>query len=209
MQIGKNKLKGKLIIPSDSIGLIVFAYGSGSSRNSPRNKFVADYLVRRGYACFLFDLLSEQEDELYINRFDIDLLASRLSYATSEVKKYFIQENIPVFYFGSSTGAAAAIQSAVLLKGEIKGIVSRGGRADLVEKYLHKLNTPILFLVGGFDTELLKSHEEFLKLIQCRKKLIIIAEAGHLFEEEGKLNEVAEHATDWIQQLSPAEKEIA
>ena len=203
IQIGKIVLKGKLIVPQDFYGLIIFSHGSGSSRKSPRNQFVADYLSRRGYSCFLFDLLTESEDEIYSNRFDIELLAERLYLATQEIKAYFSNNDLPILYFGASTGAAAALIASCKKENKIAGVVSRGGRPDLATAYLHKINVPVLFLVGGYDVELLKIHEEILKKISGKKKLVIIPEAGHLFEEKGKLLEVSELAFHWISKLIP------
>ena len=204
---GKVLLRGNLKIPRDYIGLVIFAHGSGSSRKSPRNEFVSDYLNRRGFACLLFDLLTEKEDEIYSNRFDIELLSDRLSLATREIINELEIINLPVFYFGASTGSAAAILSAVKGEFKIDGIVSRGGRPDLVESNLKNLKIPILFLVGGYDEELIRMHESIIQKINSKKKIIIIPEAGHLFEEKGKLLEVAELTFFWLRNLVP-EKQL-
>lgn len=198
IKLGKLTLQGILNVPEGAKSLIVFAHGSGSSRLSPRNNFVAKILQKNNFATLLFDLLTEQEDEIYENRFDIDLITERLIEATGRLFKNPETSALPIEYFGASTGSAAAIKAAVALQGKIKAIVSRGGRVDLAEDALGKLNTPILLIVGGNDKDVLDLNQKSYEKIKSQKKIEIISGAAHLFEEPGALEKVASIAVEWF-----------
>ncbi len=189
------ELPGMLDIPGDAKGIIVFAHGSGSSRRSPRNNFVAKQLRNAGFATLLFDLLTEKEDEVYETRFDIPLLTKRLVAAT----RWLVAQKIglPIGYFGASTGAASALDAAAELGGHIKAVVSRGGRPDLATR-LERVAAPTLLIVGGGDEPVISMNEEAKRRLHCKSKLTIVPGATHLFEEPGKLDEVAKLAADWF-----------
>lgn len=199
ISIGKAQLFGQLTVPPEAAGLVLFAHGSGSSRLSPRNQFVARYLEKKGLATLLFDLLTAQEEavdeETRELRFDIPLLAKRLSAATDWA---IGQSPLPICYFGASTGAAAALMAAAEKGALIKAVVSRGGRPDLALDALLKVTAPTLLIVGGFDYGVIELNQEALAKLKCSKKLEIVPEATHLFEEEGKLEAVAKLAADWF-----------
>jgi len=185
-------------LPRGAKSLIVFAHGSGSSRLSPRNNFVAEILQKNNFATLLFDLLTEKEDEIYENRFDIDLIAKRLIEATEWLLKNPETSALAIGYFGASTGSAAAIKAAIVLKKEIKAVVSRGGRVDLAEDVLEKLSTPILLIVGGSDEDVIELNQKSYEKIKSQKKIEIIPGASHLFEEPGALEKVADIAAKWF-----------
>lgn len=189
-------IEGELTIPENSNGIVLFAHGSGSSRFSPRNNFVAEILQKNNLATFLIDLLTKEEDLIYESRFDIDLLAERLIRVTDWLKESNETKNLNIGYFGASTGAAAAVKAAV--KCEVSSIVSRGGRVDLADKELSKIETPILLIVGENDDFVVDVNEYAFKKINCTKELSIIPKATHLFEEPGALEEVAKQATKWF-----------
>lgn len=195
-------LEGNLTIlaPKKKTRLVIFAHGSGSSRLSPRNTYVAEILQRGGIGTLLFDLLTEREDENYETRFDIDLLTKRLEIATSWVKQN-LGESLSIGYFGASTGAAAALKAAAHLgKKEISAVVSRGGRPDLAFGDLAKVSVPTLLIVGGNDKEVLELNRSALAVIGSEKKeLVTIPGATHLFEEPGALDQVAKLATSWFE----------
>jgi dienelactone hydrolase len=176
---------------------VVFAHGSGSSRFSPRNAYVARFLYDRGLATLLFDLLTREEDMVYANRFNIELLAQRLRGATEWARAQPELSGKPIGYFGSSTGAAAALRAAAD-DPEIYAVVSRGGRPDLVIPHLPKVRAPTLLIVGGLDTIVLALNQEAMKHLKCEKELAVVPGASHLFEEPGKLEEVARLAADWF-----------
>ncbi|MDD4954867.1 MAG: alpha/beta hydrolase [Candidatus Omnitrophica bacterium] len=195
-------LSGDLCVPLKAKSIIIFAHGSGSSRLSPRNRLVSSILNKYNFATLLFDLLSEKEEkedaitgEL---RFNIDLLSQRLMAATD----WALNENKTKFlkpaYFGASTGAAAALVCAAKKGAAIGALVSRGGRPDLAEKYLAKVKSPTLLIVGGNDTLVIKINNEALGQINAEKELAIVKGAGHLFEEQGALEEVAKLAAGWF-----------
>jgi len=196
-------LPGILTLPRDGPkALVVFAHGSGSSRLSPRNTYVATVLHESGFGTLLFDLLTEQEDAVYDNRFDIDLLAERLSAATEWLQQQKGLSDLNVGYFGASTGAAAALQASVRRR-EVRAIVSRGGRPDLAWDYLGRVDAPTLLLVGGRDERaVLEFNERALARLNLGRRrcneLVIIPGATHLFEEPGTLEEVARAATQWF-----------
>ena len=198
IKLGKLTLQGIINIPEEAELLIVFAHGSGSSRLSPRNNFVAKVLQKNNFATLLFDLLTEQEDEIYENRFDIDLITDRLIEATEWLLKNSETSALKIGYFGASTGSAAAIKAAVALQGKIKAIVSRGGRVDLAEDALEKLGTPILLIVGENDEDVIDLNQKSYEKIKSQKKIEIIPGATHLFEEEGALEKVADIAAKWF-----------
>ncbi|MCL5411196.1 MAG: dienelactone hydrolase family protein [Patescibacteria group bacterium] len=193
-------LEGDLEIPKDAKGIVIFAHGSGSSRFSPRNNFVAKVLRDAGIGTLLFDLLTEEEDRIYENRFNIALLTQRLLAATKWVKEQNQTKNLPIGYFGASTGSTAALKAAASLKAEIKAVVSRGGRPDLAELDLTKVQSPTLLIVGGSDEVVLGLNQEAYEKIKSVKKLEIVPGATHLFEEPGTLEEVARLAAQWFKQ---------
>jgi pimeloyl-ACP methyl ester carboxylesterase len=192
------ELEGSLKIPPDATGVVVFAHGSGSSRKSPRNRFVAEVLRERGLGTFLFDLLTEREDQIRENRFDIPLLTDRLVTATEWLSGREETRGLNVGYFGSSTGAAAALRAAARLGRDVDAVVSRGGRVDMAADVLDEIRVPTLFVVGGDDTKVLELNREAYDRLDCEKELHVVAGAGHLFEREGELAAVAEHAADWL-----------
>ena len=196
------KLYGDLTIPEKAEGIVLFAHGSGSSRHSPRNKYVAQVLQKKGLATLLIDLLKEEEekvDEYTAHlRFDIGLLAKRLVDATNWITKNPDTKNLSIGYFGASTGAAAALIAAVDCPDIIKSIVSRGGRPDLAGSLLPRVRAPTLLIVGGNDSQVIEMNEEALNLLKIEKNLVIVPSATHLFEEPGTLEEVARLAADWF-----------
>ena len=196
-------LNGDLAMHKEAKGLVIFAHGSGSSRHSVRNKYVASVLRAHGLSTLLLDLLTEAESEWTDKRFDIDLLAQRLTLAENWVKQQDETKKLSIGYFGSSTGAAAALQSAAALGDGIKAVVSRGGRPDLAKAYLAKVTAPTLLLVGGYDDGVIELNKQAYALLNCEKKLTIIPGATHLFEEAGTLEQVAELAAQWFVKQFP------
>lgn len=192
------ELRGNLIIPEEAIGLVIFSHGSGSSHLSPRNNFVAVLLQQKGLATLLFDLLTEDEDRDHENRFNIDLLTQRLIETTNWVRQQKDTMDLPIGYFGASTGAASALRAAAFFDQEIKAVVSRGGRPDMAFQDLNKVTTPTLLIVGGWDEVVIDLNEKAYHKLQCERKLEIIPQATHLFEETGKLQEVANVSADWF-----------
>lgn len=192
------KLSGILTLPEDAIGLVIFSHGSGSSRLSPRNNYVADILNKDNIGTLLFDLLTEDEDETYTTRFDIQLLSTRLINVTKWLKKQSELSTLSFGYFGASTGAASALVAASHLKNDIKAVVSRGGRPDLALGVLGKVEAPVLLIVGGADTIVIKLNEKAYSEIKSYKELSIVDGATHLFEEPGKLQEAANMAASWF-----------
>jgi len=197
-------LPGMLALPKNSPkAMIVFAHGSGSSRLSPRNAYVATVLHKAGFGTLLFDLLTSSEDTVYDNRFDINLLAERLTAATKWLHEQAGMADLNVGYFGASTGAAAALQASVRRQ-DVKAIVSRGGRPDLARDYLDRVVAPTLLVVGGSDDRaVVELNKQALGLLNqgSKKKhneLVIVPGATHLFEEPGALEEVARVATKWF-----------
>jgi putative phosphoribosyl transferase len=197
-------LPGVLALPNDSPkGVVVFAHGSGSSRLSPRNAYVATVLHEAGFGTLLFDLLTSGEDAVYDNRFDISLLAERLTVATEWLHEQAGIVDFNVGYFGASTGAAAALQASVRRR-DVRAIVSRGGRPDLAWDYLERVEAPTLLIVGGSDDKaVLEFNERALGRLNLGSKkkdneLVTIPGATHLFEEPGALEEVARIATAWF-----------
>ncbi len=196
-------LKGDLVVPQNATAIVVFSHGSGSSRFSTRNQMVAEYLRERNFGTLLFDLLTTQEDADYDNRFNIDLLSSRLISATEWLRANSATKDLNVGYFGASTGAASALQAAANLKW-VGAVVSRGGRPDLAMRFVERVEAPTLLIVGGFDTVVLELNQKVLQRLHCPKELVVVEGATHLFEEPGKLNKVAELAAEWFEKyLSP------
>ncbi|WP_037576085.1 dienelactone hydrolase family protein [Sporocytophaga myxococcoides] len=195
------ELKGNLIIPEKATGIILFSHGSGSSRLSPRNNFVAKVLQEKGLATFLFDLLTFEEDQNYNTRFNISLLTKRLFQICNWLKENERIKDLPIGLFGSSTGAASALSVAAMTGDRIKSVVSRGGRPDLAFPYLEEVKAATLFIVGGNDQAVIELNEEAFALLSSEKKnMVIIQGATHLFEESGKLEEVAELAGNWFKE---------
>ncbi|MBU0705995.1 dienelactone hydrolase family protein [Patescibacteria group bacterium] len=193
------ELEGILTIPSEAKGLVIFSHGAGSSRLSPRNNYVADVLNQAGIATLLFDLLTEEEDQVYENRFDITRLTERLIAVTKWIGKQKDLKALSPGYFGSSTGAASALNAAAELGESISAVVSRGGRPDLAMENLPLVKAPTLLIVGGWDDVVIGLNEQALAALTCEKKLEIVPGATHLFEEPGKLEEAAELASKWFQ----------
>jgi putative phosphoribosyl transferase len=197
-------LDGDLAIPAETRGIILFAHGSGSSRHSPRNKFVARELNDSGLATLLLDLLTRREEAIDIQtaelRFDISLLAERLLAASKWVKRQRDLSALPVGYFGASTGAAAALVAAAQRPQDVAAVVSRGGRPDLAERSLSTVAAPTLLIVGGDDTEVIELNKQAYAKLRCEKELAIVPGAGHLFEEPGALVRVSELARKWFEE---------
>jgi dienelactone hydrolase len=202
--IGGAVLGGSLAGREPAAGVVLFAHGSGSSRYSPRNRFVAQALQEAGLATLLFDLLTRSEEELDAAsghlRFDIRLLADRLVAATDWLVGQRRYRDLPIGYFGASTGAAAALVAAAERPGLVHAVVSRGGRPDLAGDSLRNVLSPTLLLVGGRDQLVIDlNREALLQLSRCAdRRLVIVPGAGHLFEEPGALEEVARLAADWF-----------
>ncbi len=202
IQAGSAVLCGNLTVPAGARALVIFAHGSGSSRHSPRNQFVARALNDAGLGTLLFDLLTEEEEALDLrtgqHRFNIALLAERLALATKWARQQAQTRHLRTGYFGSSTGAAAALVAAAELPGEIHAIVSRGGRPDLAGDALPKVQAPTLLIVGGRDDIVIALNQQARQRMRCEVKLEIVPAATHLFEEPGALEQVAKSASDWF-----------
>ena len=202
----KVQLDGELILPPSAKGVVLFAHGSGSSRFSPRNTYVAEVLQQRGIGTLLFDLLTRDEDQDYETRFDIALLTHRLLAATTWLQTNPNTQTMHLGYFGASTGAAAALQAAAVLAAtktgtKITAVVSRGGRPDLAGAVaLSGVTAPTLLIVGAADYGVIELNQQAYALMGCEKKLILIPGATHLFEEPGTLQLAAHDAADWFAQ---------
>jgi dienelactone hydrolase len=192
------QLEGIFTIPKDALALVIFAHGSGSSRLSPRNRFVAGVLQKAGIGTLLFDLLTAKEDEVYENRFDIPLLTGRLKAATLWVTGQPESAKLKTGYFGASTGTAVALVAAADFGKEIKAVVSRGGRPDLAGNTLRKVIAPVLLIVGGEDHIVIELNKTAFDMIRAEKLMKIIPGATHLFEEPGALQEAARLAAEWF-----------
>lgn len=208
---GKVTLEGNLYIPEKAQGVVLFAHGSGSSRHSPRNRYVAQVLQEAGLATLLFDLLTKEEEEADIQsgqlRFDISLLTERLVAATSWLGQNEDTQDLSVGYFGASTGAGAALAAATERPEVIGAIVSRGGRPDLAGEALPHVKAATLLIVGGDDLPVIAINRGALDKLRAEKKLVIIPGATHLFQEPGALEEVARLATGWF--LSHLRRRVA
>ncbi|SCU95300.1 Dienelactone hydrolase [Cupriavidus necator] len=192
-------LQGILTLPPGAVALVLFAHGTGSSRLSPRNRYVAAELNRCGMATLLMDLLLPEEDQVQAIRFDVELLATRLAQATSWVAR---QQAVPqrFGYFGASVGGAASIRAACQSSIPIHAVVSRGGRVDLAgPDALAKLLAPTMLIIGGLDLSVLERNESAYAQLTCTKKLVIVPGASHLFEEPGALESVARLAAQWFE----------
>ena len=201
--VGKVTLKGDLFIPVKAKAIIIFSHGSGSSRFSKRNQAVAKYLQGKNFGTLLFDLLTEDEDKHYYNRFDIDLLTKRLAGATEWLEDLPVAKDCRIGFFGASTGAASALKAAALLP-QIHAVVSRGGRPDLAMAELHNVEAPTLLIVGSLDYDVLQLNKEAFMQLECEKKLEVVEGATHLFEEPGKMEIVSELACNWFEKyLTP------
>jgi putative phosphoribosyl transferase len=211
---GEAALEGELHVPVGATGIVLFAHGSGSSRHSPRNKFVAHIFREAGVGTLLFDLLTREEEAVDIHtrhlRFDIGLLARRLVDATNWLKRESDLWHLRVGYFGSSTGGGAALVAAAELGEEVGAVVSRGGRPDLAGKSLPLVKSPTLLIVGGYDEPVIELNQQAYALMNCEKQLKIVPGATHLFEEPGTLEEVARLAAEWFKgHLRPRSSVVA
>lgn len=195
-------LDGLLHIPHDVKSIVLFAHGSGSSRLSPRNQFIARELQQQKIATLLFDLLTSEEDELDTKtsqyRFDIPFLARRLELATRWILNNPVLKKLPMGYFGASTGGGAALVAAAKLANVVKAVVSRGGRPDMAGDSLAYVQAATLLIVGGNDEHVIELNKEAYGRLICEKKLVIVPGASHLFEERGKLEEVSKLAKEWF-----------
>lgn len=198
------RLAGDLRLPESAAGLVIFAHGSGSSRLSPRNRQVAEALNEAGLGTLLFDLLTGEEELDRAKVFDIALLSERLLAVTRWAKGEAGLRSLPVYYFGASTGAAAALRAAARLGGEIRAVVSRGGRPDLAAESLEEVVSPTLLIVGGADWQVLELNERAAGLLRCEHEIAIVPGATHLFEEPGALERVADLAADWFSAHLPS-----
>lgn len=196
-------LKGLLRIPEGARGLVLFSHGSGSGRLSPRNNFVAEVLCEEKLAILLLDLLTPEEDEVYENRFNIELLTERLARAAKWIDSRSETRNLPLGIFGASTGAASALKLAARMGQKIYAVVSRGGRPDLAMDVLPKVLAPTLLIVGGEDDAVIELNRGAYGKIKVRKELVIIPGATHLFEEPGTLEEMARRAAKWFVENLP------
>lgn len=198
VDLGGKELGAILSLPENFHGLVVFAHGSGSSRHSPRNQFVAAELNRRGFATLLADLLTYEENQDRANVFDLDLLAARLVSLSKWAFANVIRKNQKLGYFGASTGGGAALEAAALNPELVSAVVSRGGRPDLAVKYLKGVKTPTLLLVGGEDEVVIDMNRFAYEQLSCPCEMRIVPGASHLFEEPGTLEQVALLAGDWF-----------
>lgn len=198
--IDKISLKGNLMLVDDDFckGVILFSHGSGSSRLSVRNNYVANLLHAQGYSSLLMDLLTEEEGLIYENRFDITLLTNRLLKITKWVRNYKCTKHLPIIYFGSSTGAASALSAAAFLGNKVKAVISRGGRTDLVINNLENVKAPTLLIAGEYDPVIIELNKGSIKKLTTNCKLEIVKGASHLFSEHGKLDEVANLSSNWL-----------
>jgi len=208
IHIAEVTLHGILAIPDQARAIVLFAHGAGSSRFSPRNQYVARILQRAGLATLLMDLMTEREERSdAITRtlaFDIPFLAERVEAATDWVLSNEATRDLRIGYFGASTGAGAALMAAAHKPDVVSAVVSRGGRPDLAAEVLPEVRAPTLLIVGGWDTPVIEMNREAADLLQVEHKLVIIPDATHLFEEPGKLDEVADYAAAWFQQYLTA-----
>lgn len=203
LDLGPVRLAGDLALPAAATALVLFAHGSGSSRLSRRNRAVAEALQARGLATLLFDLLTEAEDIDYRRRFDIPLLAERLTAVSDWAASAALTHALAQGLFGASTGAAAALMTAAARPDRIRAVVSRGGRPDLATPALPAVLTPTLLIVGGADTEVLAWNRTALAALAGPKALAVVPGARHLFEEAGALEQVMELAGDWFTKHLP------
>jgi putative phosphoribosyl transferase len=202
---GKATVEGMLEIPEHAVGLVLFAHGSGSSRHSPRNNYVARVLRDAGVGTLLMDLLTPEEDRDYSRRFDIGLLTKRLLDAAHWAAAQAATKPLPLGFFGASTGAAAALEAAAKIGAAARAVVSRGGRPDLAsERALASVTAPTLLLVGGYDDGVIDLNQLAYDQLRCKKEMVIVPGATHLFEEPGTLEAVASRAAGWFAEHLPA-----
>ncbi len=197
-------MEGTLVLPPGARTAVIFAHGSGSSRHSPRNRFVASALQEAGIGTLLFDLLTREEDTVYENRFNIELLTDRLKAATRWFREQPQASGLTIGYFGASTGTASALRAAADLGSAIGAVVSRGGRPDMAEQALIKIKAPVLLIVGGSDPVVLDLNRRAYGMIKAEKHLAVVPHATHLFEEPGALEEVSRLAADWFKRHLPS-----
>ncbi len=204
----KVQLDGELVLPPSARGVVLFAHGSGSSRFSPRNIYVAEVLQQRGIGTLLFDLLTRDEDQDHETRFDIALLTRRLLAATAWLQSNPKTQAMRLGYFGASTGAAAALRAAAEMGDKVSAVVSRGGRPDLAgETALDRVTAPTLLIVGGADYSVIELNQQACASMNCARELVLIPGATHLFEESGTLPQAAHSAADWFaRHLGPPPK---
>jgi dienelactone hydrolase len=199
---GKVQLDGELKVPQGATGIVLFVHGSGSSRHSRRNQYVARVIHEAGVGTLLFDLLTKEEEAIDAHtgklRFNIEFLAKRLVDATDWITSQPTTQHLRIGYFGASTGAAAALIAAVELSNIVAAVVSRGGRPDLARNALVKVKAPTLLIVGGSDDVVIELNEDALANLRCEKELKIVPGASHLFEEPGTLEQVAQLASEWF-----------
>lgn len=195
--VGSVTVEGHLGLPDKADSIVIFSHGSGSSRFSPRNKYVADVLNEQNIATLLVDLLTTKEDLNYASRFDINLLTQRLVGVSKWVAEQPVFKNFQIGYFGASTGAASALRAAATLE-KVNAIVSRGGRPDLAMQVLPFIKAPTLLIIGSLDDQVIELNQQAYDQLQCKKEMMIVEGASHLFEEPGKLQEVAVLAADWF-----------
>ena len=202
VEIPPTGIAADLVLPREAKGLTIFAHGSGSSRFSSRNRFVAEVLQHAGFATLLLDLLTAAEEQIDLRtrqrRFDIELLAGRLVEATNWSKDDHAVQSLPIAYFGASTGAAAALIAAAERPESVHAVVSRGGRPDLAGATLSRVKAATLLIIGGNDFEVIQLNKQAFDQLQCEKGLEIVSGATHLFEESGALEKVADLATAWF-----------
>ncbi len=199
-EVGSVRLGGRLAVPEEAMGVVIFAHGSGSSSASPRNRYVASVLNEAGLGTLLFDLLTPQEESDRANVFDIELLAGRLLGATTWLRNRTGGAELPIGYFGASTGAAAALWAAGEPGADVRAVVSRGGRPDLAGERLGEVRAPTLLIVGGNDDVVLGLNRQAVARLHCENRLVVIPGAGHLFAEPGTLHAAAREARDWFRQ---------
>ena len=197
-----HSVPGTLALPPHPLGLVLFAHGSGSSRLSPRNRYVADCLFESNLGWLLFDLLTDHESRSRGNVFDISLLAERLRLATEWAADYPATRDLALGYFGASTGAAAALMAAAGST-RVRAVVSRGGRPDLAGEWLGRVTVPTLLIVGGADSSVLELNARALQLLGGLRELIVVPRATHLFQEPGTLERVAAEAAGWFRRYLP------
>ena len=204
IKLSPDGLAGDLVIPERAAAVVLFAHGSGSSRHSPRNRYVASVLQQGGFATLLLDLLTAAEEQVDLNsgrlRFDIGFLGQRLLEATDWLSREPATRGLSIGYFGASTGAAAALAAAAERTSLIGAVVSRGGRPDLAGPALSRVQAPTLLIVGGNDRPVIGLNQQALARLRCEKQLFIVPGATHLFEEPGALEQVSKLASDWFAQ---------
>jgi putative phosphoribosyl transferase len=208
IRVGGGQLAGGLTVPAGARALVLFAHGSGSSRRSPRNLYVASELQRAGLATVLVDLLTPEEERIDALtshlRFDVSLLASRLVAISDWAGRTSDTRALPIGYFGASTGAAAALTAAAARRNQVDAVVSRGGRPDLARDAIRQVRAPTLLIVGSRDIEVVTRNRRALEMLSCEKRLAVVPGASHLFDEPGALEHVARSATRWFVTHLPA-----